>query len=591
MIRLNRIAQDSLGVKSQQICRHMTLWQEELSRHFSSEIMSSLPKVICEGSFISFNTSLQGQSEEIALATLKRTNPNLYGIYAERLQLFVDFLRAETPLANEVLESERYDLALILEKSPQCFILGNSIPVFLPYMLKEPETAVFADYAKALAASAAPAKNHHYLCLLAFLLLLLLLGLLWWFYLRPWPQEGTLLDRWNAFRGYPEAVAQHQRIQSDIDKLVAYLDKDALQKEHDKELALAKQALDEANAQKLKAEEEARLAQEAALKAQEEQKKALEEQKKAEEERLKALEEQKKAEEAARLKALEEQKKAEEAARLKALEEQKKAEEAARLKALEEQKKAEEARLLEEQKKAEAARKAQLEQEKSDQERKALEVKNQATSTQNSTKGLPKCEILRKEGKMPQLVIAFDGSESMLERDVGGGESRLSAAIRASEALVQNTDKNVSIGLVEINGCPVAKQHGFYAGTRRSALRQQIRNINPYRYDGKTPLINGLQALMNMVDGVNAEAVGVLISDGEDTCPFTANMSVCSLAKRIHALKPKLKIHTILIGSNASQAACIAKYTGGKVFSPKNASQIVSQLKAAGASVQKVCKE
>ena len=561
MIRLNRIAQDSLGVKSQQICRHMTHWQEELSRHFSSEIMSSLPKVICEGSFISFNTSLQGQSEEIALATLKRTNPNLYGIYAERLQLFVDFLRAETPLANEVLESERYDLALILEKSPQCFILGNSIPVFLPYMLKEPETAVFADYAKALAASAAPAKSHHYLCLLAFLLLLLLLGLLWWFYLRPWPQEGTLLDRWNAFRGYPEAVAQHQRIQSDIDKLVAYLDKDALQKEHDKELALAKQALDEANAQKLKAEEEARLAQEAALKAQEEQKKALEEQKKAEEERLKALEEQKKAEEAARLKALEEQKKAEEA------------------------------RLLEEQKKAEAARKAQLEQEKSDQERKALEVKNQATSTQNSTKGLPKCEILRKEGKMPQLVIAFDGSESMLERDVGGGESRLSAAIRASEALVQNTDKNVSIGLVEINGCPVAKQHGFYAGTRRSALRQQIRNINPYRYDGKTPLINGLQALMNMVDGVNAEAVGVLISDGEDTCPFTANMSVCSLAKRIHALKPKLKIHTILIGSNASQAACIAKYTGGKVFSPKNASQIVSQLKAAGASVQKVCKE
>ena len=532
MIRLNRIAQDALGVKSQQICRHMALWQEELSRHFSSEIMSSLPKVICEGGFISFNTSLQGQSEEIAVATLKRTNPNLYGIYAERLQLFVDFLRAETPLANEVLESERYDLALILEKSPQCFILGNTIPVFLPYMLKEPETAVFADYAKAVAASAAPAKSHHYLCLLAFLLLLLLLGLLWWFYLRPWPQEGTLLDRWNAFRGYPEAVAQHQRIQSDIDKLVAYLDKEALQKEHDKELALAKQALDEANAQKLKAEEEARLAQEAALKAQEEQKKALEEQKKAEEERL-----------------------------------------------------------LEEQKKAEAARKAQLEQEKRDQERKALEVKNQATTTQNSTKGLPKCEILRKEGKMPQLVIAFDGSESMLERDVGGGESRLSAAIRASEALVQNTDRNVSIGLVEINGCPVAKQHGFYAGTRRSALRQQIRNINPYRYDGKTPLINGLQALMNMVDGVNAEAVGVLISDGEDTCPFTANMSVCSLAKRIHALKPKLKIHTILIGSNASQAACIAKYTGGKVFSPKNASQIVSQLKAAGASVQKVCKE
>ena len=47
-------------------------------------------------------------------------------------------------------------------------------------------------------------------------------------------------------------------------------------------------------------------------------------------------------------------------------------------------------------------------------------------------------------------------------------------------------------------------------------------------------------------------------------------MDVCVIAKNIHAQKPRLKIHTILIGDNAS---CIAKYTGGKVYSAKNASQ------------------
>ena len=219
------------------------------------------------------------------------------------------------------------------------------------------------------------------------------------------------------------------------------------------------------------------------------------------------------------------------------------------------------------------------------------EVKDKAQSVKNKFNDLPKCSVLRKEGKMPQMVIAFDGSSSMFETDMGYGVSRLDAAIKAADALVKSTDKNVNIGLVEINGCPVSKNYGFFSGKERSKLLNYIHYINPYNYDGKTPLVHGLNTMTDMVDGVKSDAVGVLISDGEDTCPFTSDMDVCVIAKNIHAQKPRLKIHTILIGDNAREASCIAKYTGGKVYSAKNASQIISNLKAAGASVQKVCKE
>ncbi|MGN0909773.1 MAG: hypothetical protein ACI4NA_09140, partial [Succinivibrio sp.] len=108
-------------------------------------------------------------------------------------------------------------------------------------------------------------------------------------------------------------------------------------------------------------------------------------------------------------------------------------------------------------------------------------------------------------------------------------------------------------------------------------------------YDGMTPLVNGLQKIAQMTDGVNADAVGVLISDGEDTCPVTSNMDVCQVAAAIHARKPRLKIHTVLIGEDAGQAACIARITGGRVYSPQDAASIRSGLQATGTELRKVC--
>ncbi|MBW7570481.1 vWA domain-containing protein [Succinivibrio faecicola] len=276
---------------------------------------------------------------------------------------------------------------------------------------------------------------------------------------------------------------------------------------------------------------------------------------------------------------------------------------------LEQKKKEEEAKALAEKAKAEAEAKAKKESEakaKAEAEAKAkaeAEAKAKAEAEAKAKKDaeakakaeaakakkIPKCKTLKEQGKLPTLGIAFDGSESMTLSY--GSSSRLSAAKNAAVNLIKNVDKNVSISLVEINGCPVAKNRGEYSGARRNALIGAINNINPYAYDGKTPLINGLTELSKMLDGVNAESVGILISDGEDTCPFTANMNVCEVAKRIHQKKPLLKIHTILIGDNIDSAACIARHTNGQVFKPRDAIQIKNQIEQAGSTLKKVCEE
>ena len=228
---------------------------------------------------------------------------------------------------------------------------------------------------------------------------------------------------------------------------------------------------------------------------------------------------------------------------------------------------------------AEAKRKAEEQKQKELATKRALGEKNK----------VPKCKTLKQEGKMPELAIAFDGSQSMLLKY--GYTNRLKAAQKAATDLISNVDKNVKIGFIEINGCPVAKNRGFFGPNSRGALINAINNVNPYSYDGKTPLVNGLNELSKTLDGVNSDAVGILISDGEDTCPFTEQMDVCYVAKKIHERQPKLKIHTILIGDDIDSAACIARNTGGKVFKPKDAVQIESVLKEAGASLKKVCEE
>ena len=214
----------------------------------------------------------------------------------------------------------------------------------------------------------------------------------------------------------------------------------------------------------------------------------------------------------------------------------------------------------------------------------------QATNTTTTIK-LPKCEVIVKNGQMPQLVLASDGSGSMLNK-MSDGSLRINAAMQAASALVDKVDKNVPIHLFGLQGCPLARDYGVFSGAERSKLKAAIRQINPRMsfnpLQVMTPLVSGMRGMAGVVPK-NVDAVGILISDGVDTCQQTAKLNLCTVAREIHAQKPKLKIHVVLIGDDAPDAKCVADITGGKVYRPNNTAALVSDLQKAGQTLVRVC--
>ena len=103
-----------------------------------------------------------------------------------------------------------------------------------------------------------------------------------------------------------------------------------------------------------------------------------------------------------------------------------------------------------------------------------------------------------------------------------------------------------------------------------------------------TPLVSGMRGMASAAPK-NADSIGVLISDGVDTCDGTEDLNLCEVARQIHKSKPRLKIHVVLIGEDAPDAKCIADITGGKVYKPGNTKALIEDLKNAGKSLQKVC--
>ncbi|MCR5085427.1 MAG: hypothetical protein K6A65_08010, partial [Succinivibrionaceae bacterium] len=65
----------------------------------------------------------------------------------------------------------------------------------------------------------------------------------------------------------------------------------------------------------------------------------------------------------------------------------------------------------------------------------------------------------------------------------------------------------------------------------------------------------------------------------------------CTLAAELHRQKPRLRIHTILIGEGLGQLSCISSATGGSVQEPRDAAELVKGLLEAGTSLREICEE
>jgi Mg-chelatase subunit ChlD len=114
---------------------------------------------------------------------------------------------------------------------------------------------------------------------------------------------------------------------------------------------------------------------------------------------------------------------------------------------------------------------------------------------------------------------------------------------------------------------------GFFPPQKHPALRAQIGSLSP---DEGTPLADGVRQAGALLDGRNKESLMVVISDGEESC----NGDPCAVARQLAQSKPNLKINVVdILGTGAGN--CLAKATGGQVFTARNVDEMNVMLQKA----------
>ncbi len=248
----------------------------------------------------------------------------------------------------------------------------------------------------------------------------------------------------------------------------------------------------------------------------------------------------------------------------------------------------------------EERRKAAEEQEKTAKKRQdAATARAAGTPPSPRPDALAPCPGERSPEQAPDVAIVLDASGSMglsanaskaeiqrQLRSLGGlfglgalvfgdvsGPTRLDEAKKGVSNVVRSLPDDVDVGLVTLQHCPQATKHGFYSGAQRGALYSKVAGLRPMQ---GTPLAQGLLDAGEMVDGVEAAAVLVVISDGEDSC----GQDPCAAARRLKERKPQIKINVVdIVGDGA--ANCLATVTGGRILRPEDGLSFERMIKKA----------
>jgi len=217
------------------------------------------------------------------------------------------------------------------------------------------------------------------------------------------------------------------------------------------------------------------------------------------------------------------------------------------------------------------------------------------------------CPGQRPKELAPDMAIVFDASGSMAyslgvtEAEVraagpaeaaeqmmrlfglggGGGAQerltreprRITVAKEATADVVARLPSDMNTGLVLVDQCPAARSVGSFSPTERAALLAQLRGIEPRR---GTPLADGIARAGELVDGVNRESTILVVSDGTESC----GGDPCAVAAALKLAKPYLKINVVdITGTGAGN--CVAQATGGKVYTAKDADELIAQTQRA----------
>lgn len=181
------------------------------------------------------------------------------------------------------------------------------------------------------------------------------------------------------------------------------------------------------------------------------------------------------------------------------------------------------------------------------------------------------CPDSRQSWEAPEVVFLVDGSGSMADRGTGG-RTRMDEAKTAVRDALKTLPSDVDAGLLTFGDCAGIDNYNFFKASERPRLQGHVDRLSP---QNATPLARGLQRAGNMVDGNSVDSVLVVVSDGDDTC----GGDPCAVARALKAQKPRLTINVVDVGDG--KAACIAKATGGKVFTPRNPAELDDMIKRA----------
>lgn len=190
------------------------------------------------------------------------------------------------------------------------------------------------------------------------------------------------------------------------------------------------------------------------------------------------------------------------------------------------------------------------------------------------------CPVNRQKQQAPEVVIVFDASGSMAismdatveelqrwnegyaPRNIEREPRRISLARTAANKLIDDVPKDMSISLVSAANCRSIAVSKPFSFQQRGALKKSVNRIEP---EGKTALAEALTKAGALVDGVNRDAIILLITDGNETC----GGDPCAVANRLKKAKPRLQVNVVDIMSTGA-GNCIAENTGGGVFAVNN---------------------
>ena len=218
-------------------------------------------------------------------------------------------------------------------------------------------------------------------------------------------------------------------------------------------------------------------------------------------------------------------------------------------------------------------------------------------------KVVKQCKKVLVEGNAPQLAIIFNNASGMsytiketteqinkfdqrLEKEkvplkeinyMLREPNRSTASKAVFNKLLDQLDPAIDVGFVELKSClsnntrDSAVSHGIFQADQRGKLKSIIAklNVRDHKVPG-TPIYEGLERALKLVDGKDREAYILLVTEGNGDC---TKRNICQLIKDTIVERPKLKVNIVGINSPWRSTDCLAEISGGKIINAEVSSE------------------